>query len=254
MAVKCKELIYTPVNALTFRISGCTETLIPIKEKGIITTLKSSDPKGIQFNKGLTLEINKRKYKIGVIEEKIVGKNTYYDVSIAKRTKSSIFVMPMLTGNRNLFFWNRLFVNCFISTGEDENCIALLYRWSSDPLYVKFEKALSKFRTFKRRYDPSPNYVMFVFDVPKKYKKDYKLFLSGGYSKFSKSYKLKILEFHNLDIYSEAGQILFKHKNRKKALETKLGCKLPKDSELLSIITESNETYNTETYKFKKLI
>ena len=254
MAVKCKELIYTPVNALTFRISGCTETLIPVKEKGIITALKSSDPKGIYFDKGLTLEINKRQYKVGIIEEKIIEKNTYYDVSIDKRTKSSIFIMPMLTGNRNLFFWSRLFVNCFINTDEDKNCISLLYRWSSDPLYVKFEKALSKFRTFKRRYDPSPNYVMFVFDIPKKYLKEYKLFLSGGYSKFSKSYKLTILEFHNLDMYSEAGHILFRHKNRKKALENKLGCELPENSELLSIINKKNETYNPETYKFKKLI
>ena len=92
---------------------------------------------------------------------------------MAKRTKSSIFVLPMLGGNKNLFFWDRLFVNAFLETPEEKDCIALLYRWSSDPLFIKFEKALSKFKDFRKKYDPSPYYVLFVFNVPKNNKRNY---------------------------------------------------------------------------------
>ena len=254
MAVKCKDLIYTHVNALTFRITGCTKTLTPVKKDGQIIALKSSDNKGPTFTRGLTLEIKKRKYKVEIIKQVKIRSTIYYDISIAKRTKSSTFIFPMLTGNRRLFLWNTLFVNCFLHTDEDSNCISLLYRWSSDSLFLKFEKALSKFKSFKKRYDPNPNYVMFVFNVPEKYKKEYVLFLKGKYSKFSQDYKLHILDFHGLEMDSEVSQILFRSKKRKKALETKLNCPLPKGSELLSIINKDDETYNSEVYKFKKLI
>ena len=254
MAVKCRDLIYTHVNALTFRITGCTDALNPVRKNKKIIALKSSDDKGPNFTKGLTIEIKKRKYKVEIINRYKISNNIYYDISMAKRTKSSTFIFPMLTGNRRLFLWKSLFVNCFLHTEEDKNCISLLYRWSSDPVFLKFEKALSKFKSFKRRYDPSPNYVMFVFDIPKKYKKEYQLFLKGKYSKFSQDYKLHILNFHKLDMDSEVAQILFRSKRRRKALEKKLNCSLPEDSELLSIIDNYEEVYNPEVYEFKKLI
>ena len=252
MAVKSKELIYTPIDALSFRISGGTYALTPIKENNIITSLNKDDSP--LFTLGLTVEIKKRKYKINVIEEFIYNNKAYYTISIAKRTKASTFLLPMLGGRRNLYFWNSLFLNCFIKTDEDEDCIALLYRWSSDPLYLKFEKALSKFRSFRRRYDPSPNLVMFVFNIPKKYIRNYNKFINGQYSKLSKSYKFAILEFHDKDLGDTVGQVLFKAERRKNILERKLGEKLPEDSELLSIIDVNAETYNSEMYNFKKLI
>ena len=43
MAVKCKELVYTPLNALTFRITGGTKSLTPHKIKGVIYSLEGPD-------------------------------------------------------------------------------------------------------------------------------------------------------------------------------------------------------------------
>lgn len=253
MAVKCKDLIYTHVNALTFRITGCTETLTPVTKNGEIVKLKSSDT-GPTFTKGLTVEIKKRKYKVEIIKRVRIRSKVYYDISMAKRTKSSTFIFPMLTGNRRLFLWDSLFVNSFLHTEEDPNCISLLYRFSADLLFLKFEKALSKFKNFKRRYDPSPNYVMFVFNVPENYEDEYILFINGKYSGFSQDYKLQILNFHNLEMDSEVAQILFRHSRRRRALEEKLNCELPEGSELLSIVEKEDETYDPEVYKFKKLI
>jgi len=252
MAVKCTELLYTPVDALSFRITGGTQLLTTQRKNNIITSLDSDN--GPLFSLGMTVEIKKRKYKVNIIEEIIVGKTKYYKLYIAKRTKTSNFIMPMLPGQKELYFWNSLFVNAFIKTPEDNDCIALLYRWSSDPKYLKFEKALSQFQNFRRRYDPSPNYVMFVFDIPKRHIRNYKRFIAGKYSKFSKAYKLDILEFHDAEIENEIGQILFLSSKRRRALERKLGENLPKNSELLSILDIEKETYNPNIYKFKKLI
>ena len=250
--MKCTELLYTPVDPLSFRITGGTHLLTTERKENTIISL--NDNSGPLFSLGATVEIKKRKYKVNIIEEIIVNTTKYYKIYIAKRTKTSNFIMPMLSGNRKLYFWNKLFVNAFIKTPEDDNCIALLYRWSSNPLYIKFEKALSKFKNFRRRYDPSPNYVMFVFDVPKRHIRNYKRFIEGKYSKFSKAYKLDVLEFHDAEIENEIGQILFLSSKRRRALERKLGEYLPENSELLSILDIEKETYNPNTYKFKKLI
>tara|TARA_R110000765_G_C18841082_1_gene597971 strand:- start:162 stop:920 length:759 start_codon:yes stop_codon:yes gene_type:complete len=252
MAVKCKDLIYTQINSLCFKISGATHLLTPNKKNNIIQSLEGPD--GVMFPLGLTLDIKKRKYIVNIIQETLSANKKYYTVHIAKRTKSSTFIMPMLGGHRDLYFWNKLFINCFIETEEDKDCIALLYRWSSDLSYIKFEKALSKFKNFKRRYDPNPDYVMFVFNVPKKHIRNYKKFINGKYSKLTQDYKFEILEFHDKDMSDELGQILFKSEKRKKAMEHKLDIELPEDSELLSIINMDQETYNPEIYKFKKLI
>ena len=43
MVVKCKQLTYTPVNALSFKISGGTKTIIPHKINNIIQSLESPE-------------------------------------------------------------------------------------------------------------------------------------------------------------------------------------------------------------------
>tara|TARA_Y100001937_G_C7133648_1_gene338850 strand:- start:2409 stop:3170 length:762 start_codon:yes stop_codon:yes gene_type:complete len=253
MVIKCDNLVYTPINAITFRITGDTKCLTPVMENDKIIALKGG-PSDHNITLGLTLQIKKTKYKVNIIEKRMILNKLYYDISIAKRTKATTFIMPMLPGNKKLYFWNKLFVNCFVATEKDENCIALLYRWSGDLRYIKFEKILSQFKNFRRRYDPSPHYVMFVFDVPKECLRNYRAFLLGKYSKFDRDYKIDILDFHNLDMDNEIGQILFKSERRKKQLEKRLDATLPDNSELLSIIQIEEETFDPEIYKLKKLI
>tara|TARA_R110000822_G_scaffold161822_11_gene302182 strand:- start:638 stop:1381 length:744 start_codon:yes stop_codon:yes gene_type:complete len=246
MAVKCDQLIYSPVNALTFEITGGTKILVPHKVNGEIQSLE--DANGIIFSVGQVPTIKHFKYNINFIEQKITNGVVSYQLSMAKRTKASTFVMPMLGGTRRLFFWSRLFLNCFIKTKDDGHCIALLYRWSGDPLFLKFEKALAQFRDFRKTYDPSTNTVLFIFNIPKRTKDDFTNFLEGKYSKFSEQYKLDILRFHNIDDDGEVGQILWKDPARRVIMEEKLGCQIDLDSELLSIIDEEKETFNIENY------
>ena len=257
MVVECDKLVYTAINALTFKITGNTSCLSPKYEKASIVSLKG--PEGLDICLGLTVPIRKNLYKVNIIERvsdemMSISNKVEYHVSIAKRTKSSTFLMPMMPGSRNLYFWDKLFVNCFIGTEEDEDCIAILYRFSSNLTYIKFEQVLTSLKTFRRKYDPEPHYVMFILDIPKGYSKDYRAFRLGKYSELSREYKIDVLDFHDAEIEDEIGQILFKSPARKKLLEEKLGADLPEGSELLSILDEEKETYNPDIYKLKKLL
>ena len=246
MAVKCKQLIYNPVNALTFRITGGTKIIIPHSVDEIIQSLEALDK--IIFKIEDVVKIKNFKYRIKHIKKKYNNETIYYDLSMAKRTKSSIFVMPMLGGSRRLFFWTRLFLNCFIKTEDEQDCIALLYRWSDDPLFFKFEKALKAFKDFKKVYNPTNNTILFIFDIPKDSKKDFKNFINGKYSKLSNKYKLDILRFHNQSIDEEIGEVLYKDPVRREKMEARLNVIFENDTELLSIINIDNETFKIKNY------
>ena len=89
---------------------------------------------------------------------------------------------------------------------------------------------------------------MFIFGIPKNFKRDFKHFLNGAYSKLSAQYKLDILRFHDHFIDSEIGQILYKDSARKEKMENRLGVIFEDDTELLSIINIENETFKIEKY------
>lgn len=252
MGVKCNDLTYSIVNALTVRVGGGTKALTAHKIKDVIHSLHGDSDKDICFTLGLTIEVKKQKYKINLIEEKLIGGILVYEISIAKRTKSFAYLLPMLGPSKNLFMMDKL-VNVFTGTQKNKDCIALLYRFSGDPLFLKLEQAFKKFSYFREIEDTDPYHVLFVFNVPDKYRKDYNKFIKGKYSKLLKMYKLHILEFHELDTDSQVCHVLFQSNKRRKILETILAAPLPDNSELLSVI-DSKEIYDPKIYKPKKLL
>ena len=46
------------------------------------------------------------------------------------------------------FLYNKQFINAFIGDDTYEDCIVLLYRFSADPLYYKFEQVLPPYYKF----------------------------------------------------------------------------------------------------------
>jgi len=250
MAIKCKDLSYTPVNALTVRVSGGTSSVIPHKVDNKIISLEGAD--GVFVSVGSIPEFKKFKYKINIIEKVLQNNILYYDLSTAKRNKSSTFILPMLGGERKLFFWNKLFMNAFVGIEDKKDCIVLLYKFSMDSLFLKFEKALQKFRSFSEKIDVDPYHVLFIFNVPKEHKKNYKKLKEGKYSELTDSYKFNILEFHNLDMSDQVAHVLWKSEKRREAMETKLAAEIDIDSELLTPIDFNKEIYDLETYEIKK--
>ena len=102
---------------------------------------------------GDKLKIKGEPYKINIIEKIKDGSALVYHLKTAERTKSSIFVLPMLSGDRHLFLYDSNLINAFINYSDMKDHIVLLYRWSADPLFSKFDLALRKFPTFVKAFD-----------------------------------------------------------------------------------------------------
>ena len=244
--VKCDIPQFTPINSLFIRISGGTSSIKPHYYEDELVSLEINN-KIISQREILT--IKNKPYKINIIEKKVRKNITYYNLKIAKRNKSSIFILPMLGGTKRLWFYNQLFINAFIGIkNKIENKIILLYRKSNDILFKKFKNALKQFRSFRSMEDVDDNYILFIFDIPTHHIKNFKLFKEGKYSKLNRTYKLKILDYHGLNVDNAIGQILFKTSKRKRHLEKKIGMYLPDDAELYSIPEKHEEHFNINYY------
>tara|TARA_R110002111_G_scaffold256633_2_gene323905 strand:- start:61 stop:534 length:474 start_codon:yes stop_codon:yes gene_type:complete len=144
-------------------------------------------------------------------------------------------------------------LNAFLGHKDNVDKIVLLYRWSSDPLFSKFEQALKKFEAFDSSFDPDPHHVVFIFKIPDKHKQNYEQLKMSKYSRMDDLYKLKILDFHDMEIDQTLGQILFRASERRLDLENKLDAKIDKQSELLSVLNMDKETLNLNDYISEKI-
>ena len=246
MKVKCTKNILSPINALSFKMTGGTKSIKEHTQEDKIIALECSNNEIITL--GDIVKVKDRDYKVNLIEKEAHKGVIIYRLSTDKRTKASMFVLPLFGGNRNLYFWNRLFLNCFIATEKRNKCISLLYRWSSDPLFLDFEQSIKKLTAYKKTYDLSSEYILFEFDVIEEYNKIYNHFIKGRYSRFTKKYKFNILNFHKLDVDSQIGQILFQDTRRKIKLEDRIGAVLDSKSELYSKPTIEEETFIAKKY------
>ena len=239
MGIKCKEVIFNPVAPLYFIISGGTRTIKPQYKDDKIVSLAMPDDYFITV--GDTLKIKGDPYKVNIITKIKESKAITYHLKTAERTKSSIFILPMLSGTRGLFLYDSNLINAFIGYDTTQDHIVLLYRWSADTLFAKFDLALKKFPTFVRSFDADPQHVVYIFSIPEAHEMNFKYFKEGKYSKLEDEFKLKILDFHNMGVDSALSKILFKSDERKRELEEKLAAEIPENSELLSIINLKDE-------------
>ena len=200
-------------------------------------------PDGRNFTVGQTAMFNQIPYKINTIEK---HQTSEYSLKVANRTKSSLLLMPMFNGDKRLYMYDKLLLNCFL--GKNLDTLVLVYRFSGESTFLRFESALRSFKNFKLAEDPNEYCVKFEFNVPNKLLKDFDHFIEGKYSKLSTDYKMQILKFHKLDIQSQVASILFKSESRRLALNKKLGVELDENAELLSIIDLEREIFNLEDY------
>jgi hypothetical protein len=249
--------VLTPINGRTIRLTGAVARYNKsVDELGNIIELSADSEHGpIVFKIGDVVR-NKPKaspYKINCIHpvfnsEMLLG----YDFSVAPQTKSSIFVAPFLGGTRRLFLWDKFFVNAFIGTADHPDTICLLYRFSGDTLFTKFEAALEAFKSFRCKFDPDPYHVMFVFDIPEGTTSSFMAFKESKYSEIGEIMKLKILDYHGFTMEGHTAQILFKSKSLKDKLEQELEFTLPADAELCSRLELTEEIFDAEYYKINK--
>mgnify|MGYP003337682623 CR=1 FL=1 len=249
------KIIFTPMNGRTIRMSGSVADYSRVYDEDGKTIISLVNGKLSHPIKSIVRGRTKNPYKVNYITPLYNAVNLLagYDLSVAKPTKSSIFLCPMFGGRRELFYWNNLLVNAFCAVPNEENVIALLYRFSGDPTFVKFEAALQNFRTFKYKIDTDPYHVLFVFGVPEESQSSYSHFVNGRYSEIDDIMKLKILDYHGFNMDGSTAKILFKSPSLKRELEEQLDVTIPEGTELHSPPNLNEETFDPEHYYTGKL-
>ena len=87
-------------------------------------------------------------------------------------TKATKFLLPMLYSKDRTdeFFITKFFENCYIGDNNREELgegIFLLYNYTMDVNFIKFERGLELVPEYKKDYDYSEeNQVMFVYKIP----------------------------------------------------------------------------------------
>jgi hypothetical protein len=222
---KCGSIVLTPVNGRTVRLTGdLTKCKREVKESRTVSLTYSDEECTWKLLPGdQVFPRPKSPYRVNHIQPgRVDGRIISYELMVAEQTLASIFVMPFLGGNRRQFMWDSLFVNAFVAAGEHNDCICLLYRYSGESLFLKFESALCSFRNFRARFDPDPYHVMFVFDIPE-----------------------------HFDIDGQTGKILFQSESLRRHLENKLDVTIPPDSELHDRPNFDKEMFDEDMYKVK---
>lgn len=256
--VTCGKLIMTPKNGRTVRLTGNLTNCTVEKDKHdkIEKLTYTYDDCECVISVGDTIWPRaKSPHRVnhiiaGYHEKKLVC----YDLVNSHINSTSIFALPFLGGNRKLFMWDKLFINAFIESPKDKDGLSLLYRYSGESIFLKFESALCSFGNFRHRYDPDPYHVMFVFNIPKTCKASYKHYINGRYSQIDDLWKLKILEFHGFDIDGHTGKILFQADTLRHEMEKNLDVILPEGSELHSKPDREKEVFNPQYYELKKKV
>lgn len=256
MEKKSRNIVIT--DSLSFKIVKTPDLELQIETEKIVSTAGIVDEKiiSIQAENIPKISIGSKVsigspamvYKVNSIKRRDSPSNIF-DLRMARRTRSCLFILPMLPGNHSAYFYNSLLVNVFVRVpGSDENVIALLYRFSGKKEFVDFEAALSLLPNFIKAEDVSKTLVLYTFSIPEEYMEDAAKFVSGDYSKFSKHYKDRILRFYSATEKSFLGQILSKAEEKRLELESKIGEKLPKDAEVYSVPDMLDETFHPEVY------
>jgi len=244
MVIEKQYMHIVPMDSLTVRALSVKQ-IHQINDAITGITLKDDT----QLKLGDSVVINSLSFKINSIKPFIKGNSTYYDLQTARKTKSSIFILPMLGKTKKTFFYDTLLLNVFIKVKHKQNYyITLLYHDADSSAFITFKGILENLPTFKESYKPTDTHIVFLFSVPMKFKDLLTHFLQGKYSKLTDFYKSRILAFHNQSLKGFVGQVLFKSSIRRNILEEKLGAELTIDSEVLSVPSMEEETLDTKYY------
>jgi len=173
--------------------------------------------------------------------------------------RSKTYLLPLLDEIVGLDFVGHI-QNTYLKFSPDLNIqshypFGILYKYDTSIYYregkrVSFpdwETSLKEHPLLEKVFDFGVN-TLYVFDFPKEYLTEYKLFKLGKYSKFSNAAKTVILEktslyYKHSSIAVDVAHVLYKNKERKRKLELELGIKLPDDCELASKFDSNEELF-----------
>jgi len=200
------------------------------------------------FEIGKEIKIGKYVFKVLFIDKSKTQQESFtYNLKTQKQiTKTSMYILPFLGGDRFHFRWSKNLINAFIGTEEDGDygsSIYLLCRYHGGKEYAEYEEKLSSHPNFKNLTNPDKYHDLFEFDIPKEYEEDVNKILRGKYSTISVKAKNRILDFHNSNENRPLGHILNKSPIKRLQMEKELEASIPETNELTDIFYYESEIF-----------
>lgn len=126
-----------------------------------------------------------------------------YKINIEKN-KSLTYMLPIIHDKIGLDF-QQFLVNSYLSfDGDDTFCV--MYKWSSDPQFLKYEGKLMNHPLCVGHTDYG-NTVVYRFQLTLEMKRERELFVNGQYSSFSDHHKKSILDYMKLRGFNNFSRI-----------------------------------------------
>ena len=177
-----------------------------------------------------------------------------------KKTITSIFMIPTLGINREKMKDNG-FLNAYSRDGsrdiQYENSIYLLFKPKDFQKFREFlDGEYERTQSLIDDYDYEDGYIVVVYELNSKFKKDFALIREGLYSKTSKEFqalfpkviKVKIGGLHRDEI-SLQYRVFNKTEDLKKYWEDKFGMEFEEEWEVWEGFNFENETLNLDKIK-----
>ncbi len=242
------EVINARKLILTFN-----SVVIPSYSDSIVTSLKVGEGSLSLFDE-IIIPIDSKVnsvYKIKKIEKSVLTDRGYVVYS-SEETKTTQFILPILSDKdktKEYFLIDTFFENAYIGVDksisidiDNNNVLALLYRYSESEIYRAFESRIRKHPMFIKTIDINKSQVLFLFDTSE-YRRDVQLFKLGYYSQLSNKVKQKIMGFYNYNPTDIMGQILDKSDKLRRQLEIAYDTFIDKKIELYSKPVIEEEIY-----------
>lgn len=177
-----------------------------------------------------------------------------------KKTITSIFMVPTLKINREELKDNG-FINAYIKDGSKEvqyeGCIYLVFSPKSLDKFRGFlDSEYERTKSIIDDYDYDGGFVVVVYQLDAKFKKDFDLVMKGAYSKTSKKFQEifpKVVKIRKNGLHKDEISLQYRVFNKTEDLvkywEEKLGVEFDEDMEVWQGWVEENETLFIEKLK-----
>ncbi len=177
-----------------------------------------------------------------------------------KKTITTIFMVPTLKINRDKLKENK-FINAYVKDGRKdvqyEDCIYLLFKPENLEKFKDFlDDEYERTKSIIDDYDYEDGYIVVVYELNDKYKRDFEYVKNGKYSKTSKEFQSlfpKIVKIKTNGRYKDEISLQYRIFNHTEDLvqfwENKLDVKFDDDQELWHAFIEENETLNLDKIK-----
>jgi hypothetical protein len=190
-------------------------------------------------------------YTINYIDEVGAG---IFQLTEEYRNSSSMFLFPLITVPKTIssqYYYTPYYYNSYIDCLQypqynNEKHLFVTYKFFNHSFYKKFENEIQIHKNLVDTQDITIDKVLFVFSIPQQYLSCIESFKNGEYLKFPKEAIHTIIDFYRDRTDEITVDILKNLPERRKQMETNLGCSIP-----IYVPTWSKPILTNETLIFK---